>query len=186
MVPCMAPNDLFWNTMYITPKAIFFIPPPYEEVVIDLWEALKTQALWPKIQTSCFTVTGVVNQRFEQLGHHAQAISGTVLAQYHDQAYKLGFPGITQKPGEIDGHIFSLINDKILIDFGLGNIKKYGLPQFPKAIAFEMAEKKFPITFKFDHGQGRWDTRLANPASHRIYEEHLALARTILKDCRLA
>jgi hypothetical protein len=167
--------------MYITPKAIFIGKIDYEETLIELWEQLPSHSLWSQIKTSCFLMTGLVNLRFTQLGQHAQAVSGTVLAQSENKAYKLGFPGLIESPNQVDGHIFSVINHTFLIDFGLSNIRKYAFPKFPKAIAHEFPGK-FPFTLKFEQGQTTWDTALANPNCQRIYEEHLPLTKKVLEE----
>lgn len=49
------------------------------------------------------------------------------------QRFLLGHPAYID-PGQLAGHIFCLVNDQYLIDFGLGNLRKFN-PDFAQAVA---------------------------------------------------
>lgn len=169
--------------MYITPRAIFMAKSHHEKVLIHLWEQLKNQPIWSKIQLSCFTTTGIVNEYFKKLGYEATPIPGTVLSKQGDIHFKLGFPGITFNPqnsNEIDCHIFSLIDNQLLVDFGLSSIKKYKFSEFPEAIGLDTNQMGFPITFKYEDIKATWHKSSNGSVALRKYEEHLPFAQKII------
>jgi hypothetical protein len=79
--------------------------------------------------STCFMMASLMRRLAEVHGHQARVVSCHVEIQGPEAAggeirYRLGAPGYA-KPGQIAGHAACLIDDKLVIDFGLGNVRRY-------------------------------------------------------------
>ncbi len=71
----------------------------------------------------CFMMASLVHRIALEHGYDARVISCHVEIATAGARYKLGAPGMA-KPGQVDGHAAVVLNDKVVIDFGLGNIRR--------------------------------------------------------------
>lgn len=81
----------------------------------------------------CRTLNKISNQ-----GYNAKLISCYAKLENSDQIYLLGHPDYID-PGQLAGHICCLVNEQYVIDFGLGNLRKFD-PHFVQAIASPVAQ----------------------------------------------
>jgi DNA-binding transcriptional ArsR family regulator len=73
--------------------------------------------------SACFLMASIVRRLAEAHGHSARIASCYVEVSGGANRYLLGAQGFA-KQGQIDGHAVCVIDDKVIIDFGLGNIRK--------------------------------------------------------------
>ncbi|MDN4053589.1 hypothetical protein QPK32_10910 [Massilia sp. YIM B02763] len=73
--------------------------------------------------SACFLVASLVHRLAGLHGHRARIVSGQVEILNQGNAFMLGAPGYA-KPGQIDGHAVCVIDDALMLDFGLGNVRK--------------------------------------------------------------
>lgn len=86
--------------------------------------------------SACFLIASLVQRIALEHGYDARIISCHVAIDAPGISYKLGAPGMA-KAGQIDGHAAVVINEKMIIDFGLGNVRKGYRRDFPWGAAFE-------------------------------------------------
>lgn len=79
--------------------------------------------------SACFMMSSLVHRIALLHGHQARVASCHVEIEGRQQAdgqqarYLLGAPGFA-KPGQIDGHAVCIIDEALVVDFGLGNVRK--------------------------------------------------------------
>lgn len=73
--------------------------------------------------SACFLIASLVRRLAELHGHSARIVSGRVEIMNRNQAFMLGGPGFA-KEGQIDGHAVCIVDDALVLDFGLGNVRK--------------------------------------------------------------
>lgn len=73
--------------------------------------------------SACFLIASLVRRLAELHGRSARVVSGQVEILNRDQAFMLGGAGFA-KAGQIDGHAVCVIDDALMLDFGLGNVRK--------------------------------------------------------------
>lgn len=71
----------------------------------------------------CFLMASLVQRLAEVHGRRARIASCYVRIQHGESAYLLGAQGYA-KPGQIDGHAVCIIDEALIVDFGLGNVRK--------------------------------------------------------------
>jgi hypothetical protein len=86
--------------------------------------------------SACFMMASLVQRVALEHGYDARIISCHVDISAPGVEYKLGAQGMAQ-PGQIDGHAVVVLNDKAVIDFGLGNVRKGYRRDFPWGAAFD-------------------------------------------------
>lgn len=86
--------------------------------------------------SACFMMASLVHRVAVEHGYDARIVSCHVDISAPGVSYKLGAPGMA-KPGQIDGHAVVVLNDKVVIDFGLGNIRKGYRRDFAWGAAFD-------------------------------------------------
>ena len=84
----------------------------------------------------CFMMASLVRRIASEHGFDARVASCYVDITAPGVLYQLGAPGRAQ-PGQIDGHAAVVINDKVVLDFGLGNVRKGYRRDFPWGAAFD-------------------------------------------------
>ncbi|MES2149990.1 MAG: helix-turn-helix domain-containing protein [Pseudomonadota bacterium] len=82
---------------------------------------------------TCFLMAMLVQRVAESYGHRARLLSGYARISNPQGYFMLGGPGMA-KPGQIDGHALCLIDDKLLVDFGVGSARKFYRRDFPWAL----------------------------------------------------
>lgn len=126
--------------------------------------------------SACFLMASLVHRIAVGHGYDARIISCHVDIDAPGVSYKLGAPGMA-KPGQIDGHAAVVVNDKLVIDFGLGNVRKGYRRDFPWGAAFDyrrdgavfgalMIDGKELAVWKDDWRSPSTDTELARYAPH--------------------
>jgi DNA-binding transcriptional ArsR family regulator len=73
--------------------------------------------------STCFLMASIVRRLAELHGHTARIASCHVEIDKADSRWVLGAPGYAS-PGQIAGHAACIVDDAVLIDFGLGNVRK--------------------------------------------------------------
>lgn len=84
----------------------------------------------------CFLMASLVCRVAAAYGYDARVESGHVEIAKDNGVFSLGGQGFAG-PGQIDGHACCVINDKLIIDFGLGNVRKGYRRDFPWALCCE-------------------------------------------------
>ncbi|SDE15070.1 hypothetical protein SAMN05428966_107121 [Massilia sp. PDC64] len=74
--------------------------------------------------STCFLVASLVRRLAELHGHQARIVSGQVAVENQGKVFTLGGKGLA-KPGQIDGHAVCVIDDALVLDFGLGSARKW-------------------------------------------------------------
>ena len=73
--------------------------------------------------SACFLMASLVRRVAELHGRSARVLSGHAEIRHGDTAFSLGGEGHA-KPGQIDGHAVCAIDDALVVDFGLGSVRK--------------------------------------------------------------
>jgi DNA-binding MarR family transcriptional regulator len=84
--------------------------------------------------SSCFLMASLVKRAAESYGYQARIHSCYVEICRDDNKFMLGAQGFA-KPGQIDGHAVCIIDERIIVDFGLGNVRRGYRRDFLWAIA---------------------------------------------------
>jgi hypothetical protein len=85
---------------------------------------------------ACFLMASLVTRVATGYGYRARVASCYVEIAKGEGRYLLGAEGYA-KPGQIDGHAVCILEESVLIDFGLGNVRRGYRRDFPWAIACE-------------------------------------------------
>jgi hypothetical protein len=126
--------------------------------------------------SACFLVSSLVRRLAELHGRSARIVSGQVEILNRNQAFLLGAQGMARE-GQVDGHAVCVIDDALVLDFGLGNVRKsYRRDFYWGAIAdvrrdgAAFARVVLPdgvvMTWKDDWRSPGTDTELARYAPH--------------------
>jgi hypothetical protein len=126
--------------------------------------------------SACFLMASIVRRLAEAHGHSARIASCYVEISGGANRYLLGAQGFA-KQGQIDGHAVCVIDDKVIIDFGLGNIRKNYRRDFPWGAVFDcrregavLGAMHLPngetVTWKDDWQSPGTDAELARYAPH--------------------
>jgi hypothetical protein len=92
---------------------------------------------------ACFLMASLVKRVASAYGHEARIASCYVEIASPTSRYMLGAEGFAQ-PGQIDGHAVCIVDEAMIIDFGLGNVRKGYRRDFPWAIAC-VAQQQGPL-----------------------------------------
>jgi hypothetical protein len=163
----------------------FLVEDPHRQILNQLFDGVQQTPSWHQVQGSCFVMAGFIQLAFQALGHTADILPCTGLAVYQQRPFKLGFPGIKRNESQLDGHVCCLVDNKILVDFGLSNVQRYGFPEFPIALAADCKEVPiFPITLHI-HDEDmhfQWDTQQVHPAIEQAVQNHKAHAQQLYRE----
>jgi hypothetical protein len=85
---------------------------------------------------ACFLMSSLVTRVAIGYGYRARVASCYAEIAKGEGCYKLGAEGFA-KPGQIDGHAVCILEETMMIDFGLGNVRRGYRRDFPWAIACE-------------------------------------------------
>jgi hypothetical protein len=72
---------------------------------------------------ACFLMASLMHRLVELHGRRARIASCYVKVQKDDSIYRLGAQGYA-KPGQVDGHAVCIVDEAVIVDFGLGNVRK--------------------------------------------------------------
>jgi hypothetical protein len=84
--------------------------------------------------SACFMMASLVKGVAQAHGHGARVEIGYVKMGPRESVFLLGGKGYAQ-PGQVDGHAVCIIDDAVLVDFGLGSARRFYRKDFPWAIA---------------------------------------------------
>jgi hypothetical protein len=124
----------------------------------------------------CFLMASIVRRLAEAHGHRARIASCYVDIRGEDSRYLLGAQGFA-KPGQIDGHAACVIDERVIVDFGLGNIRKNYRRDFPWGVVCDyrregdvlgamLAPGGTTVTWKDDWQSPGTEAELAKYAPH--------------------
>ena len=82
----------------------------------------------------CFLMASLVARVAATHGYRARVASCYVEIAYGENRYLLGAQGYA-KPGQIDGHAVCILEECMLVDFGVGNVRRNYRRDFPWALA---------------------------------------------------
>ncbi|MBI3368573.1 MAG: hypothetical protein HY021_09070 [Burkholderiales bacterium] len=86
----------------------------------------------------CCMMALLVQQAVAGYGHHAELRTGYVeMLTPNGSRFMLGAPGHAQ-PGQVEGHGFCVVDGRLIVDFGLGGIRKTLRAPFHWALACEL------------------------------------------------
>ena len=162
----------------------FLVDDPLQTLLTKLIEGVQRTPSWERMRYSCFVMAGFVQLALEAHGHHVHILPCTGVAMYQQQIFKLGFPGFKKSDAELDGHVACVIDSKIIVDFGLGNVRRYGFPNFPMALAADCKKVPiYPVTLKIgDEIQFQWNTEALRPEIETTVTEHQAYAQRLYQE----
>jgi hypothetical protein len=86
--------------------------------------------------SACFLMASIMRRLAEAHGHSARIASCYVEVTGGPNRYLLGAQGFA-KQGQIDGHAACVIDERVVVDFGLGNIRKSYRRDFPWGVVFD-------------------------------------------------
>jgi hypothetical protein len=73
--------------------------------------------------SACFLMASLMQRLAELHGRRARIASCHVKVERGESIYRLGAQGYA-KPGQVDGHAVCIIDEAVIVDFGLGNVRK--------------------------------------------------------------
>lgn len=136
----------------------------------------------------CFLMASLVKRVARAHGYDARVESGHVEITAPDVHFSLGGKGYA-KPGQIDGHAMCVINDRLILDFGLGNVRKGYRRDFPWALGCEYQPRPAEnilgaivvpsgetVTWKNDWRSPGTDEELKNyePAVEQLFQRYVS------------
>lgn len=83
---------------------------------------------------ACFLISSLANRIAIAHGYQSRVASCYVHVESGQGAYLLGAKGMA-KPGQIDGHAVCVVDERMILDFGLGNVRKGYRRDFPWGLA---------------------------------------------------
>jgi hypothetical protein len=86
--------------------------------------------------SACFLMASLVNRIAAAHGYQSRIASCYVEVSNGHGSYLLGGEGLA-KPGQIDGHAACVVGERVILDFGLGNVRKGYRRDFPWGVACE-------------------------------------------------
>lgn len=84
----------------------------------------------------CFLMASLVQRIATLHGYPARVLSGHVEITGPARRFRLGAPGVA-RPGQVDGHAVCLIDERVLVDFGLGNVRRHFRRDFVWGVAVD-------------------------------------------------
>lgn len=128
--------------LYLPEKNVFYNFVASESLSADLnqiYTDLVNLNYFAEYGTCCIAMAVILGHILSNMGYRARIQSCYAKFEVGDVNFLLGYKNIC-RPGQIDGHAVCVIDDKYLIDFGLGNARKSFSPQVPWAIACPLQE----------------------------------------------
>ncbi len=134
----------------------------------------------------CFLMASVVARVATSYGYRARVASCYVDIRRGEGGFQLGGQG-SAGPGQIDGHAVCILEESLLVDFGLGNVRRGYRRDFPWAIALPCGKDGAVIaqvtmggaetvTWKDDWQSPATEAELARYAPHLegLYQQYRA------------
>lgn len=122
--------------------------------------------------TYCVAITNLLCNALENKGYYARPFVCIDEINKDQNQFWLGAPGFA-KPGQLDGHVVCLLEERYLIDFGLGNVRRYFDNDFLHAIAVE-CNINLPIYASLNIGHEKrinWHISANEEETKKIFED---------------
>ncbi len=84
----------------------------------------------------CSMMATLVAQAMQAEGHRTQVLMGCFHAELDGKPFRMGRGG-HEVPGKLDGHVFCVVEGRVLVDFGLGNVRRHFRRDYPWALAVD-------------------------------------------------
>jgi hypothetical protein len=113
---------------------------------------------------SCYTMACLVQQAMQRAGHQVRVEQGYVQMVHKGQHFLLGGRGLAQ-PGQIDSHAFCVVDERWVVDFGLGVARRLFRRDMFWAVAVDYLQHA-EVVARVDHprvGQISWHTDWHSP-----------------------
>ncbi|GGD00906.1 hypothetical protein GCM10011396_55620 [Undibacterium terreum] len=117
--------------------------------------------------SSCFAMAALTARILRAKGYDTEVRGCHAIFRNDNKEFYLGYQGYTQ-PGQVEGHVVCVvngINGNIVLDFGLGNVRKHYKGYFYRAVAC-IASNSGPVLASVDFGNGinvQWRTDWVGP-----------------------
>ncbi|MES2047613.1 MAG: hypothetical protein V4447_04375 [Pseudomonadota bacterium] len=113
---------------------------------------------------SCFAMAGLLCKLLNEKGYSARVQGCHSLIQKPGFDFHLGGEGFAKKE-QIDGHVICIVDEAYLIDFGLGNVRKYFDELFFRCIACDLTpQENLLATLELESGMHvEWRTDWISP-----------------------
>jgi len=154
---------------------VFFVREDYKQILNQLYAGLQHTELWKKVCGSCFCTAGFISLAFTDLGHRVRVLPCYAVALKERGVFTLGYKDSNVASGQVDGHAVCLIDETILVDFGLGNIRRHAyFTDFPNAMAYSVNSNNiFPHETTLDEDKRIiWANGWANPRTDEVMAEN--------------
>lgn len=101
---------------------------------------------------SCFAISTLVARILRSKGYDTEVRGCHAIFSKAGEDFYLGYKGYA-RPGQVEGHVVCIANGNIVLDFGLGSVKKHYKNNFYRAIAC-VASNYGPVlaTLELDSG----------------------------------
>lgn len=103
----------------------------------QIYYDFKNLGYFDQYGSSCVAMAALLSNLLEKQGFNAKVQACYAIVKNPDQQFFLGYKGYA-KTGQVEGHAVCIVNDRILIDFGLGNVRKDFDSQFHRAICSDI------------------------------------------------
>ena len=168
------PIDSTQTTALIASPALL-VPEDYQQILNQLYTGLIQTELWGKVRGSCFCAAGFVSLALTDLGNRTRVLPCYAIALKNGGVLALGNKDSHVGNGMVDGHVVCLINETIIVDFGLSNIRLDDyFSDFPIAVAYKVTgDVYFPCEIVLDEDKRIiWAAGWANPRTNKVMAEN--------------
>ena len=86
--------------------------------------------------STCQVTATLAARVLQAEGLRARVCTGSLHIRHGEREFRLGRSG-TADPAQVDLHVFCLVQERVLLDFGLGNVRRRFLRGYPWAMAFD-------------------------------------------------
>jgi hypothetical protein len=119
----------------------------YRTLLAGVFDALGLAGNIHRYGNSCFVMAGLVAKILRSAGIESAVHACYAAVRRDEQLLTLGFRDANARSDPLDGHAVCVAEQRILVDFGLGNVRRYGWPDFWHAIACEIQPgRTFPVS----------------------------------------
>jgi len=165
---------------------MFAVREDYQQILTQVYAGLQETRLWSRVSGSCFCAAGFVSLVFNALGLRSRILPCYAVVIKDDMNFLVGYKNVIAAPGQVDGHVVCLIDNTILVDFGLKNVQRYAWPDFPDAVACEInPDNMFPGQLVLDERRKiLWANDWASPATDAVMRANKPVFKKLFKQYR--
>jgi hypothetical protein len=155
-------------------RGFFSVSDDYWPILNVLYAGVQRTALWERLRGSCFCAAGFVAMAFTALGRQARVLPCYADVDRDNSHFLLGYPRQSCAPEQVDAHVVTLVDERVLVDFGLRNVQRYAWPDFPGAVALNVAPGAvFPAELVIGiQRKISWRNDWENPETGKIMADH--------------